>query len=58
MILVFEKIKEFCSNHHCYECPFEKDSCCVICSCAPMEWDIDAIQEAIKAMEEGEKSGK
>lgn len=57
---MFEKIKEFCSNHHCYECPFENDSscCCSLTSCTPMEWDIDYIMEAIEKMEEGEKSGK
>lgn len=55
---MFEKIKEFCRNHQCYECPFEKDSCCVISSCVPMEWNIDDFQEAIEKMEEGESSGK
>ena len=55
---MFEKIKEFCSNHHCYECPFfENDIECTFIT-APMEWDIDAIQEAIAKMEEGENSGK
>ena len=52
---MFKKIKEFCSNHHCYECPFKDDSncCCSLARCIPMEWDIDAIKKAIEKMEEG-----
>lgn len=51
--MMFKKIKEFCSNHYCDECPFEKDNYCIICNCYPIEWNIADIQDAIEKMEEG-----
>ena len=46
----FQVVKDYCTTQTCPQCFLNSDGCCLITDSPPADWDVEAIERAIRQL--------